>query len=84
MKLRKLIVPALLSMWFLLQTGPLAQGYSGVYYVKPSSVSLRECPANNCAPLLTVYQSEKVEILERTSTGWSRVNTTRVLAPVSV
>ena len=73
MKLRKLMIPALLSTWFLLQAGTLAQGYSGVYYVKPSSVSLRECPANNCAPLLTVYQSEKVEILERTSTGWSRV-----------
>ena len=73
MKLRKLMIPALLSAWCLLQTGPLAQAYSGVYYVKPSSVSLRECPANDCAPLLTVYQSEKVEILERTTTGWSRV-----------
>jgi uncharacterized protein YgiM (DUF1202 family) len=73
MKLRKLMIPALLSTLFLLQAGPLAQAYSGVYYVKPSSISLRECPANNCAPLLTVYQSEKVEILERTSTGWTRV-----------
>lgn len=74
MKLRKLMIPALLSTWFLLQAGPLAQAYSGHYYVKPSSISLRECPANDCAPLLTVYQSEKVEILERTSTGWSRVS----------
>jgi uncharacterized protein YgiM (DUF1202 family) len=73
MKLRKLLIPALLCTWFLLQAVSLAQAYSGVYYVKPSSISLRECPANNCAPLLTVYQSEKVEILERTSTGWSRV-----------
>ena len=73
MKLRKLMVPALLSTLFLLQSGPWAQAYSGVYYVKPSSISLRECPANDCAPLLTVYQSEKVEILERTSTGWTRV-----------
>ena len=73
MQLRKLMIPALLSTLFWLQAGPLAQAYSGVYYVKPSSISLRECPANNCAPLLTVYQSEKVEILERTSTGWSRV-----------
>jgi uncharacterized protein YgiM (DUF1202 family) len=73
MKLRKLLIPALLSTWFLLQAGPLAQAYSGFYYVRPTSVSLRECPANECAPLLTVYQSEKVEILERTSTGWSRV-----------
>ncbi|MFI5332033.1 MAG: SH3 domain-containing protein [Desulfobaccales bacterium] len=73
MKLTKLMIPALLSGWFLLQAGPLAQAYSGIYYVKPSSISLRECPANNCAPLLTVYQSEKVEILERTATGWTRV-----------
>lgn len=73
MKLRKLMVPALLSTLFLLQAVPLAQAYSGYYYVKPSSISLRECPANDCAPLLTVYQSEKVEILERTSTGWTRV-----------
>ncbi len=34
---------------------------------------MRECAANDCLPLLTVYQGEKVEILERTSTGWSRV-----------
>jgi uncharacterized protein YgiM (DUF1202 family) len=73
MKLRRLMLPALLSTLLLLPAGPVAQAYSGVYYVKPSSVSLRECPANDCAPLLTVYQSEKVEILERTSTGWSRV-----------
>lgn len=72
MKLRKLLIPALLSTFFLLQAGPLAQAYSGYYYVKPSSISLRECPDNDCAPLLTVYQSEKVVILERTST-WSRV-----------
>jgi uncharacterized protein YgiM (DUF1202 family) len=73
MKLRKLMIPALLSTWFLLQPGTLAQAYSGFYYVRPSSVSLRECPANDCALLLTVYQSEKVEILERTTTGWSKV-----------
>ena len=73
MKLGKLLIPALLSTWFLWQAGPLAQAYSGYYYVKPSSISLRECPANDCAPLLTVYQSEKAEILERTSTGWTRV-----------
>lgn len=73
MKLRKLMMPALLSTWILLQAGPLAQAYSGVYYVRPSSISLRECPADNCAPLLTVYQGEKVEILERTNTGWTRV-----------
>lgn len=73
MQLRKLLIPALLIVGFGLQAGPLAQAYSGVYYVKPSSISLRACPADNCAPLLTVYQSEKVEILERTSTGWTRV-----------
>jgi uncharacterized protein YgiM (DUF1202 family) len=73
MKLRKMMIPVLLSLLFLLQAGPSVQAYSGFYYVRPTSVSLRECAANECAPLLTVYQSEKVEILERTSTGWSRV-----------
>ncbi len=73
MKLRKLMIPALLMTLFLWQSVPLAQAYSGYYYVKPSSISLRECPGNECAPLLTVYQGEKAEILERTATGWTRV-----------
>jgi uncharacterized protein YgiM (DUF1202 family) len=73
MKLKKVILPALLSLLILLLASSLAQAYSGFYYVIPSSVSLRECAANNCAPLDTVYQGDKVEILERTATGWSRV-----------
>jgi uncharacterized protein YgiM (DUF1202 family) len=73
MKLRKVIIPALPSLLILLLFCTLVQAYSGYYYVKPSSVSLRECPANECAPLLTVYQGDQVEILERSSTGWSKV-----------
>jgi len=73
MNFSKSIIPVLLTPLILLLASPLVQAYSGYYYVIPSSVSLRECAANECAPLLTVYQGEKVEILERTSTGWSKV-----------
>ncbi len=41
--------------------------------MKPSSVPLRECAGQECDVLLTAYQGDRVEILERTSTGWSRV-----------
>jgi uncharacterized protein YgiM (DUF1202 family) len=73
MKPRKFIIPALLAILTLLTANSLAEAYSGIYYVIPSSMSLRECPSNECAPLLTVYQGDKVEILERTATGWSKV-----------
>lgn len=73
MKLRRFLIPALLSPLLLLLASSWVQAYSGYYYVVPSSISLRECAANDCLPLLTVYQGEKVEILEKTSTGWSRV-----------
>lgn len=73
MKLWKVILPAWLSLLILLLAGSLVQAYSGFYYVIPSSMSLRECAANDCAALVTVYQGDKVEILERTGTGWSRV-----------
>ncbi len=73
MKLRKLIIPVLLSPLMLMLASSWVNAYSGYYYVVPSSISLRECAANDCAPLLTVYQGEKVEILERTDTGWSKV-----------
>ncbi len=73
MKPKKVVVPGLLIPLLLLLASSLAQAYSAIYYVKPSSISLRECPANACAPLLTVYQGEKVEILERIPTGWSKV-----------
>ena len=73
MKLRKLIIPVLLSSLILLLTSALAQAYSGYYYVMPNSVPLRECAAPECDTLLTAYQGERVEILERASTGWSRV-----------
>ncbi len=73
MKLKNLFIPIWLIPLALLLASSPAQAYSGIYYVTPSSMSLRECPANECAPLLTVYQGDKVEILERTATGWSRV-----------
>jgi hypothetical protein len=72
-KLRNLVVPGLLSLLILLLSCPAAQAYSGIYYVIPTSAPLRECAAPECDTLLTAYQGDKVEILERTSTGWSRV-----------
>ena len=73
MKLRNLLIPVLLSPLILMLAGPSVQAYSGYYYVIPTAAPLRECAAPECATLLTAYQGEKLEILERTSTGWSRV-----------
>jgi uncharacterized protein YgiM (DUF1202 family) len=73
MKLRQFLIPARLSLLLLLLASSQVLAFSGYYYVIPSSIALRECAVNNCAALLTVYQGEKVEILERTGTGWSRV-----------
>jgi len=73
MKLRRWIIPVLLSLWFWLPAGSSAHAYSGQYYVIPSSAPLRECAGHECSVLLTAYQGERVEILERTSAGWSRV-----------
>jgi uncharacterized protein YgiM (DUF1202 family) len=74
MKLKQIFAPVWLALLLLLLASSLVQAYSAQYYITPSSVSLRECPSSGCAPLLTVYQGEKVDILERTSTGWSRVS----------
>ena len=38
-----------------------------------TSAPLREGAAPECDTLLTAYQGDKVEILERNSEGWSRV-----------
>jgi uncharacterized protein YgiM (DUF1202 family) len=73
MKLMKLIILLLLSPLLLVLASPSAHAYSGYYYVIPNSVQLRECPAYECHAFLTAYQGERVEILERTGTGWSRV-----------
>jgi uncharacterized protein YgiM (DUF1202 family) len=73
MKLRKLTMPVLLSLLSLWLAASPAHAYSGHYYIVPSSVTLRECAASNCGELLTVYQGERAEILERTSTGWSKI-----------
>ena len=73
MKLRKMMVPVLLSLLFLFLAVSLAQAYSGYYYVIPSSAQLRECASYDCRGMLTAYQGERLEILERTPAGWSRV-----------
>jgi len=73
MKLRKFIIPALLSPLILVLASPGVNAYSGYYYVIPNAFPLRECAAYECGKLLTAYQGDRVEILERTSTGWSRV-----------
>ncbi|MDD2903504.1 MAG: SH3 domain-containing protein [Syntrophales bacterium] len=72
MKLRKFLFPILLSPLLLALASPLAHAYSAHYYVIPNSVSLRTCPSHGCDTLLTAYQGERVEILERTG-SWSRV-----------
>ena len=73
MKLRNFIIPMLLSLPILLLASPSVHAYSAYYYVIPTSVQLRECPAYECRALLTAYQGDRVEILERTSPGWSKV-----------
>jgi uncharacterized protein YgiM (DUF1202 family) len=73
MKLRKLIIPFLLSPLILVLASSMVQAYSGYYYVIPTSAPLREHATHGSDVLLTVYQGDKVEILERTPTGWSRV-----------
>ena len=73
MKLRRLMIPVLLSLPVLLLASSSVQAYSGYFYVIPSAAPLRECASAGCAVLLTVYQGDKVEILERNSTGWSKV-----------
>jgi len=73
MKLNKYCLLILLSPMLLALAGLSAHAFSGHYYVIPNSVPLRTCPNHGCDTLLTAYQGEKVEILERTATGWSRV-----------
>lgn len=73
MMLRKLMIPVLLSPLMVLLACPLVHAYSGYFYVIPTSAPLRECAAPECDVLLTAYRGDKVEILERSSTGWSRV-----------
>jgi uncharacterized protein YgiM (DUF1202 family) len=73
MKLRTFLVLVLLSPLLLVLAGSSAQAFSGHYYVIPSSVPLRTCASLGCDTLLTAYRGEKVEILERTATGWSNV-----------
>jgi hypothetical protein len=73
MKLGQAITPWLLSALLLLTASFPAAAFSGYFYVIPTSVPLRECPSPHCDVLLTVYRGAKVQILERTSAGWSKV-----------
>ncbi len=73
MKPRRLMVPVLLSLLALLLASASVLAYSGHFYVIPSAAPLRECPSPSCDVLHTVYQGDKVEILERNATGWSKV-----------
>jgi len=71
--LRRLIISGLLGALLVLAASHSVPAFSGDFYVIPTSAPLRECAAPECDVLLTVYRGDKVEILERTSTGWSRV-----------
>jgi uncharacterized protein YgiM (DUF1202 family) len=73
MKLVKAIIPLLLGALLVIAADHAARAFSGYFYVIPTSVSLRECASPHCDVLLTAYRGDKVEILARTSTGWSRV-----------
>ena len=71
--LGKLMTLGLLGWLVLVLAGSAVQAYSGYYYVTPTSAPLRECAAPECEVLLTAYQGERLEVLERNNTGWSRV-----------
>ena len=74
MKLVKAIISLLLlGALLVMAANHAARAFSGYFYVIPTSVSLRECASPHCDVLLTAYRGDKVEILERTSTGWSKV-----------
>lgn len=73
MKLGKATIPWLLMALLVFSISHPAAAFSGYFYVIPTSVPLRECASPNCDVLLTVYRGDKVQILERPSTGWSKV-----------
>jgi uncharacterized protein YgiM (DUF1202 family) len=73
MKLGRVLIPLLAGTLLVIAASQTVEAYSGYFYVIPSSVALRECASPECDVLLTAYRGDKVEILERTSTGWSRV-----------
>jgi uncharacterized protein YgiM (DUF1202 family) len=49
------------------------------YYVSPTMTFLRSCPSygEECYVVETVYSGDRVELLERTDYGWSRVRLER-------
>jgi uncharacterized protein YgiM (DUF1202 family) len=73
MKLVKGVIPVLLGALLVITAHHVSRAFSGYFYVIPTSVSLRECASPHCDVLLTAYRGDKVEILARTGTGWSKV-----------
>jgi uncharacterized protein YgiM (DUF1202 family) len=73
MKPGRALIPLLLGTLLVLAASQTVEAYSGYFYVVPFQVALRECASPECDVLLTAYRGDKVEILARTSTGWSRV-----------
>lgn len=73
MKHSTVLILVLLSPLLLGLAAPSAHAFSGHYYIIPSSVPLRTCASPACDTLLTAYQGERVEILEKTPAGWARV-----------
>lgn len=49
------------------------------YYVSPSTTFLRSCPSygDECVIVATVYSGDRVELLDRSDYGWSRVRLDR-------
>lgn len=50
-----------------------------VYYVSPASTFLRSCPSygEECVIVATVFSGDRVELLDRSDYGWSRVRLER-------
>ena len=74
MKPRRCMIPAVAESADGVAGQPPVQAYSGIFLRRSRPrAPLRECASPGCDVLHTVYQGDKVEILERTPTGWSKV-----------
>jgi uncharacterized protein YgiM (DUF1202 family) len=54
----------------LLSLDPVSINY---YYVSPDTVSLRECPGEECPSLQLLYRGDEVQQVEKNDRGWWRV-----------
>jgi uncharacterized protein YgiM (DUF1202 family) len=54
----------------LLSLNPVPMNY---YYVSPDTVSLRECPGEECPALQLLYRGDEVQQVEKNDRGWRRV-----------